>query len=295
MTDVQQVGSPPKQKRKQKQKHKRKRDRARKQPDKAQIKYDDKAIAEGKRLVKALQSNEMKLGELADRLEPIYGDQTLACFAIEIGVKVGTLNRCRSVYRAYKGRDSGSGASFAVRKALQGHPERDKIIKEVKPGVREARTIMKDYRVAQGQDPDKGQEQDQAQEQDEWLERLRNLEPQLRWKVIEARRFLDEAKKFALDAHKKYGHLKLEHLDLNILCYAVDEPDKLVTTLRLGGQAANIVTNTLADEIECALTTPPALLPPPMFDDKATSDEAASGDGSLDEDTPDNTTPDQTT
>ena len=279
MTDVQQV-EPSRKQTKTKTKTK-KRDRVRKQPDKGQIKYDDKAIAEGKRLVKALQSNEMKLGELADRLEPIYGAQTLACFAKEIGVKVGTLNRCRSVYRAYKGRDSGSGASFAVRKALQGHPERDKIIKEVKPGVREARTIMKDYRVAQGQDPDKGQEQDQAQEQDEWLERLRNLEPQLRWKVIEARRFLDEAKKFALDAHKKYGHLKLEHLDLNILLHAVDEPDKLVTTLRLGGQAANIVTNTLADEIECAFTTPAALLPAPMFDDNSTSDEGTPPDNSI--------------
>jgi len=93
------------------------------------------------------------------------------------------------------------------------------------------------------------------------------------WRVEETRRLLGEAKKLALDAHKKYGHPAQEHLDPNILRQAVDEPDKLVTTLRLGGQALN----TLADEVEGALTTPFAL-PPPMFDD-----------------TPGNATPDQTT
>jgi hypothetical protein len=272
----------------------KKRDRVRKQPDKGQIKYDDKAIAEGKRLAAALQNNERKLGELADRLEPKYADKTLARFAEAIGVNVGTLKRCRSAYRAWKGIDSGSGASFAVLKALQGHPARAKILKNnPKLSKRQATGIMRTWRQVKEQEQDQAQEQ--GQEQDKWQERLRNLEPQLRWKVIEARHFLDEAKKFALDAHKKYGHQKLEHLDLNVLLHAVDEPDKLVTTLRLGGQAANIVTNTLADEIECAFTTPAALLPPPMFDDNSTSDEAASGDGSLDEDTPDNTTPDQTT
>ena len=96
---------------------------------------------------------------------------------------------------------------------------------------------MKDYRVAHGLQED--------------------------WRVGETRRWLAEAVKHALEAHKKYGHLKQEHFDLNILRQAVDEPDKLVATLRLGGRALN----TLADEVECALTTPAALLPPPMFDD----------------------------
>ena len=113
---------------------------------------------------------------------------------------------------------------------------------------------MKDYRVAHGLQED--------------------------WRVGETRRWLAEAVKHALEAHKKYGHLKQEYLDPNILRQALDEPDKLVATLRLGGRALN----TLADEVECALTTPPALLPPPMFDDppdNSTPDEGAPPDNSI--------------
>jgi len=291
MTDVQQVESTKTKKQKTK-----KQKRARKQPNQAEQAEWDKLVAKGKKLVAALDSNERNLGELADSVETKYRKKSLARFAEEIEVKFSTLNRCRSAYRAWKGIEiKGPSPKSGVLQALATHPAKEEILKNPPKTVREARTLMRDYRVAHGKEQNKGQEQAEGQEQDKWQERLRNLEPQLRWKVIEARRFLDEAKKFALDAHKKYGHLKLEHLDLNILLHAVDEPDKLVTTLRLGGQAANIVTNTLADEIECAFTTPAALLPPPMFDDNSTSDEAASGDGSLDEDTPDNTTPDQTT
>jgi hypothetical protein len=46
-------------------KRKRKRAQKRPQPQLPQIKYDDAAIAQGIRLVKALKSSEMKLGELS--------------------------------------------------------------------------------------------------------------------------------------------------------------------------------------------------------------------------------------
>jgi hypothetical protein len=257
MTDVQQVGSPPKQK--------RKRARAQKQADQ----FDPKDVAEGKKLVAtlkakdatlkttqaAIDSAEMKLGKLADPVETKYGEGALARFAKVIKIKLDRLNRCRSVYRAYKDKQiKGPSPKFAVLQALQGHPKRAEIIKE-RPDltVREARTIMKDYRVVHGLQED--------------------------WRVGETGRWFGEAVKHALEAHKKYGHLKQEYLDPNILRQAVDDPDKLVATLRLGGRALI----TLADEVECALTTPPALLPPPMFDDNSTSDEAK----------PDNSTPDE--
>ena len=58
----------------------------------------NKAVTEGKKIVaKALKSHEMRLGELADRVEPKYGDKTLAKFAAAIGLHVATLNRCRSL------------------------------------------------------------------------------------------------------------------------------------------------------------------------------------------------------
>jgi hypothetical protein len=122
--------------------------------------------------------------------------------------------------------------------ALQSHPEREEIINaNPKLTVREARTFMRDYRKAQGEEQD--------------------------WRVEETRRLLGEAAKLALEAHKKYGHLKPEHLDPNILRQAVDEPDQLVATFDLGIRALT----TLRDEVVSGLTTPAALLPAPMFDD----------------------------
>src|SRR5262249_38242935 len=137
MTDVQQVGSPPKQK--------RKRDRAKKQPV-ALPHFDDKDVAKGKKLAAtlkskdatlkstqaAIKSTERELGELADRLKPIYGDETLASFAKAIGISADRLNRCRSVYRAYKVNKEikGTTPKFGVLAALQSHPNRDEIIKE---------------------------------------------------------------------------------------------------------------------------------------------------------------------
>jgi hypothetical protein len=245
----------------------KKQKRARKQPNQAEQADWNKLVAQGKKLVAALHSKERELGKLADGVETKYGKESLARFAEELEVKVATLNRCRSAYRAFKGTDSGSGASFAVLKALQAHPDRAEIIKDnPKLTKRQATAIMRTWRQVQEQD------QAQEQEQDEWLERLRNLDPQLRWKVIEARHWLDAAKKHALETIK-YGHPAEQHLDSEVLRHAVDEPDKLVTTLRLGGQALN----TLADEVECALTTPLAL-PPPMFDDNSTPDEGTSPD-----------------
>ena len=147
MTNVQQVESS--------RSKTRKRGRARKQhSEPTEIKYDDEAIAQGKKLVKALDSSEMKLGELADRLQPRYGKKTLARFAEDIGTKVATLNRCRSVYRAFKGIEAPE-PKFAVLKALQAHPLRDQIIKE-QPNLtkREATTMMRDWYQGHGEDED---------------------------------------------------------------------------------------------------------------------------------------------
>src|SRR5262245_52841077 len=129
MSDTQQVEST--------QTRKRNRARAQKQTEQVApdvIPYDDKAIAKGKRLAPTLKSGdaaEMGLGELSDRLQPKYGDKTLERFAEAIGLPVARLNRCRSVYRAYRDKDIKAPApKFAVLQALQGHPLRDEIIKE---------------------------------------------------------------------------------------------------------------------------------------------------------------------
>ena len=154
MTDVQQVESrkPPKK-------------RAQKQPV-ALPHFDDKDVAKGKKLAAtlkskgttlkstqaAIKSTEMELGKLADGLKPIYGKETLARFAKKIRLSADRLNRCRSVYRAYKDKEiKGPSPKFGVLQALQGHPEREEIIREnPKLTVAQARTFMRDLRQSRG-------------------------------------------------------------------------------------------------------------------------------------------------
>jgi len=115
MTDVvHQEGSPRKP---EKAKPKKPAPRAQRQSEPVQqdepvlIKYGSATIGKGKRLAAMLKQGdaaEMELGELADRLQPKYGEKTLARFAQAIDLPLDRLNRCRSVYRSWKrNRDSG--------------------------------------------------------------------------------------------------------------------------------------------------------------------------------------------
>jgi transposase-like protein len=201
----------------------------------AAIKYDA-AVAEGKRLVKVLDSNTMQLGELADRVKAAYGKGKLAQFARDIGINAATLSRWRSVYRKWKGIEAPEPISATVLKTIQDHPKRAEIIK-ANPNltVREARTHMRDYRLAH---PEKQQE----------------------WQVRDTRGWLGHAVKHAKDAIQ-YGHPAAHCLDPAILRLALDNPEQAEATLRAGGGALI----TLADEIKRALASP---TPPPMFEAK---------------------------
>jgi hypothetical protein len=209
------------------------------QPD-AEIPYDAKAIAKGKRLAATLKAGdeaEWKLGELADRLEPKYGKKTLANFASEIGLIADRLNRCRHVYRAWKDiRKKGTSPKFGVAQALAAHPLRDSIIKDFpKLTVREARTFMRDWRIAHPAE-------DHNMTGDE------------------ARRWFAAAIKHAADSIK-YGFPAQSHLDPDILEQALDRPDTAIATLRSASRAFA----SLADAVERALA-PPLALPKPDFD-----------------------------
>jgi hypothetical protein len=117
----------------------------------------------------------------------------------------------------------------------------------------------------------------QAQDQDP----LRDLEPKLRWKVIEARQWFNAARKHAQEA-EKYGYPPERFLDKEVLSHAVgdkDQIEKLCFTLEEGGKGG---LSTLADKMR-RVYAPPA--PPPMFE------ESAPGEASSDSTTPD-TTPD---
>jgi hypothetical protein len=130
------------------------------------------AVAKYQELEKNQCRDAMAQGELADKVEPIYGDRTLAKFAKAVGKSACTLARQRSVYRAWDG--SGIQApgpvSYAVLRELQTHPDREAIVKE-KPKItkREAQEIMREHHGKRT----KGKSGDgQHEEHKRWLRQL---------------------------------------------------------------------------------------------------------------------------
>jgi hypothetical protein len=61
-----------------------------------------KAVAEGKEILEQINQGELRLGELADKIEPKYGDRTMAKFADALGIAECTLDRHRKTYRDWK-------------------------------------------------------------------------------------------------------------------------------------------------------------------------------------------------
>lgn len=129
-----------------------------------QIPYND-AVREGKELVHRLDSevDRMRLGELAHKVEPVYGEGTLKKFADAIGIVKCTLERYRTVYRAWADISApGLKLSYAVARALAKHPDRAEIVTS-NPDItkREAEDRARKYRAESGDDePDAGDEAD---------------------------------------------------------------------------------------------------------------------------------------
>src|SRR6516165_10066583 len=95
----------------------------------------DKAVREGQAILAKIDDAErgqLRLGELAHKLEKKYGDRTLAKFAAEIGVAKCTLDRYQTVYRAWEGKLAPGpiSTSYAVLRELQTHPDRAQIIRK---------------------------------------------------------------------------------------------------------------------------------------------------------------------
>ncbi len=65
----------------------------------------DAAVREGKEIVleiEAAERGQLRLGEIADQLKTHYDDRTIAKFAKAIDVAKCTVDRYRTVYRAWK-------------------------------------------------------------------------------------------------------------------------------------------------------------------------------------------------
>src|SRR6516162_5690696 len=94
----------------------------------------DKAVREGQAIlaeIEVAERGQLRLGELAHKLEKKYGDRTLAKFAAEIGVAKCTLDRYQTVYRAWEGKLAPGpiSTSYAVLRELATHPDREQIIR----------------------------------------------------------------------------------------------------------------------------------------------------------------------
>jgi hypothetical protein len=120
------------------------------------IDFDD-AVKEARQILAKGEEDQWRLAELAGQVETSYGEKKLQQFAKAIGIAPCTVARMRSVWRAWQN-DKNEGPapkSFAVAQALQGHPERQKLISE-NPGMTraKARRLMADYNRSRKGDGD---------------------------------------------------------------------------------------------------------------------------------------------
>ena len=79
------------------------------------IPYDE-AVVNGRNLVSSMKDIQFELGQIASKLEPKYGDETLGRYAEEIGIEFGTLKSYRATYRKWKN-EPVRPKSFSVAKA----------------------------------------------------------------------------------------------------------------------------------------------------------------------------------
>ena len=87
-----------------------------------QIPYDE-AVKDGRNLVSLMKDSQFELGQIADKLEPKYGDETLQRFSEDIGIEYGTLKSYRTTYKAWK-HEPVRPRSFSVAKALNRLPDK---------------------------------------------------------------------------------------------------------------------------------------------------------------------------
>jgi hypothetical protein len=86
-------------------------------------------IAEIQAKIKEAEYLPLRIGEIADKVKPEYGDSTMEKLAEKLGIKLSTLNHYRTVYRAWKDiLPPGAKFPFAVLKELAAVPNRAELL-----------------------------------------------------------------------------------------------------------------------------------------------------------------------
>jgi len=130
--------------------------------------FFDEAVREGKEILAQIDQAErgqFRLGALAHQVKTKYNDRSLARFAKEIGIAKCTLERYRTVYRAWEGKLAPGpiSTSYAVLRELATHPEREQIISKY-PDLtkREAHDKMRKLKGS-------AKKKQQEEQENEWL------------------------------------------------------------------------------------------------------------------------------
>lgn len=104
-------------------------------------------------LTKIADSN-WQIGEIADSVEPKYGERTLARLAGDTGIGYETLKECRSVWRAYRGTEVRTSNPWSVYKVFQAQPDRAELVqKEWTVAGARAEVARRDPKPEPGEDP----------------------------------------------------------------------------------------------------------------------------------------------
>jgi hypothetical protein len=86
----------------------------------------DTAVIEGKKIISEIDDKQWVLGDLADRIEPRYGDKTLLRFSEELGITYPALASYRAVARAWP--EHFPRGKYSVARALMKVPDRREIV-----------------------------------------------------------------------------------------------------------------------------------------------------------------------
>jgi hypothetical protein len=136
----------------------------------------DAAVKEGLEITSEIedaQRKQLRLGELAARIERKYGDRTIAKFAKEIGIASCTLHRHQTTWEAWdgQGKVAPGPVSYSVLRELKDVPERLKIVTENPQITR--REVAELRRAHEGKPKNKSR--DRLDEKKRWLRRLHSL------------------------------------------------------------------------------------------------------------------------
>jgi hypothetical protein len=138
------------------------------------------AVKEGKEILEQINRGELRLGELADKIEPKYGDRTMAKFAEALGIAECTLDRHRKTYRDWKPilAPGAKIAPYVVLRELASYadnPECQKLVQNPNTTKREALHLKRKLTGVAKEKAKKAEEDDWRKNNRRWFAKVVTL------------------------------------------------------------------------------------------------------------------------